>query len=156
MRRKKTTIESMDAGSPFLSRHVTIVPKLSSPTTTSMKVLDGTEIDDLLFKDVITPAEHGTLNSLASKLLACGFSALRSPDYSSPIFSDPSIVSDKKAQALRGAVHLIDKMDKHEKIGPYKRKALINLVLQDVPWSGEKEDLHSAVSALNDVFTRRG
>src|SRR6478609_8801608 len=152
MKRKKTITEGMDAGSPQMARHFTIVPKLSSPTTTSMKVLDGSEIDELLLKDVINPAEHGTLNSLASKLLACGFSALRSPDYSSPIFSDPSIVSDKKAQALRGAVHLIDKMDKHEKIGPHRRKKLINLVLQDVPWTGDKEELKACVFALDDVF----
>lgn len=149
----------MDVGSPQLARHFTIVPKLSSPTTLSMKILDSSEMDKLLMQDVLTPAEHGTLVTLAKRLEDCGFSELRSPAYDSPVHADPSAVADKKADKIRGAVALIEKLDKA--IGRYNRKRIINLALYSTPWTGQYpkrnqiEDLKHCIRSIDEIFTRR-
>lgn len=148
--------EAMDVGSPMLARHFTIIPKLSSPTTLAMKVLDSTEMDKLLMNDVLTSAEHGTLVTLAKRLEDCGFSDLRSPAYDSPIHADPSEVADKKADKIRGAVSLIAKMD--NAMGRYNRKKIINLALYSAPWGDKRnqiEDLKHCIRKLDDIFTRR-
>ena len=142
-----------------MARHFSIVPKLTDPTTLSMKVMDGSEIDTLLLHDVISTMQHATLSTLAKRLHGYGFVGLKSPDYTSPVFSDQSIVSDNKAQTIRGAVHLFDKMDKHPHIGKFRRKKLVHLVLQDAPWGKfrhQVEELHAVINALDDIFMRRG
>lgn len=154
-KKRKQSDMGMDAGTPEMARHFNIVPRLSSPTTTTMKVLDGNEIDRLLLVDAINPSQHATLTTLANKLLACGFSALRSPDYSSPIFSDPSVVADKKANTIRGAVSIIKRMDNHSLIGKYRRKQTVNLVIQDAPWKGQMEELHAIIRALEEILIGR-
>src|SRR6478736_2700458 len=127
--------DAMDAGTPQMARHFTVVPKLVSPTETTMKVLDGGEIDRLLLHDVINPNHHGTLSMLAKRLYAYGFSGMRSPDYASPpTHLDPELVSAKKAETIRGAVALIKKMDGHPHIQRHRRVKLVNLVLYDAGW----------------------
>lgn len=158
MPRRKPKAKGMDAGTPELARHFKIVPKLSDPTTLTMKVMDGSEIDRLLMHDVIDPAQHSTLAMLAKRLHGYGFVGLKSPDYSSRIFADATAVAEKKAESLRGAVHLIDKMDKHPHIGSFRRKKLVNLVLQEAPWGKLRhqiEELHHCIRALDDIFIGR-
>ena len=152
-RRRKT--DAMDMGTPELARKFTVVPKLSSPTETSMKVLDGNEIDRLLLHDLITPAQHGTLNNLARRLHSFGFIGLKSPDYASRIHADAELVADKKAETIRGAVSLIKKMDGHPSIGRGRREKLVNMVVHDAPWGKlrhQVEDLHHCIRALDDIF----
>lgn len=161
-RRKYQQHEAMDMGTAQMAKHFTIVPKLTDPTTLAGRIMDGTEIDKLLLNDVIDTMQHATLQTLAKKLHGFGFVGLKSPDYSSPIHADATAVSDKKANAIRGAVHLFDKMDKHPDIGMYRRKKLVNMALQDAPWSTKRllrhqiEELHACCRALDDVLMRRG
>ena len=159
-RRRKYQTSGTDFGTKEMARHFTIVPKLTDPSTMAGRVLDGTEIDRLLMQEVIDTFQHATLQTLAKRLHGFGFVALKSPDYSSPIHADATAVSDKKADMIRGAVHLIDKMDRHPDIGAFRRKKMINLVLQDAPWSKKLlrhqiEELRACVRALDDIFMRR-
>ena len=157
-KRKRSITNAADFGTPEMARHFSIVPKLSDPTTLTGKVMDGDEIDRLLMQDVISPAEHGTLRSFEKKLHGFGFVSLKSPDYSSPIHADATAVADRKADTIRGAVHLFSKMDKHPDIGPHRRKKLVNMALMDAPWGKLRhqiEELHATVEALNDVFLRK-
>lgn len=153
-RKRKVHISPADMGTPELARRLTVVPKLVNPTTYAGKVIDGSEIDRLLMADAITPAQHATLGLLAKKLHGYGFYALKSPDYASRVHADATAVAEKKAESLRGAVHLIEKMDRHKDIGRYRRKKLINLVLLDAPYE-EVEELQTAVFALDNLFSGR-
>ncbi len=157
-RKRKITAMPMDTGTPAMHRKFSIVPKLSDATTMAMRVLDGSEIDRLLMVDAIDTVQHATLAMLAKRLQGYGYSSLRSPDYASRIHADATAVAEKKAESLRGAVHLIGKMDAHIDIGAHRRKKLINLVLQDVPWGKLRhqiEELHACIRALDDIFTGR-
>lgn len=156
-KRKYQQVEAADYGTREMARHFTIIPKLIDNNTRAGRVLDGTAIDALLMNDVIDPMQHATLTMLANRLHSYGFVGLKSPDYSSPIHADPTQVSEKKAQALRGAVHLIEKMDKHPNIGRYRRKKLVNLALMDAPWGKLRhqiEDLRACIAALDHIFAR--
>ncbi len=159
VRRKYQPKDGMDIGTPEMARRFTIVPKLSSPTVMSMKILDGSEADRMLMQDEITAVEHGTLNTLAKRLRDFGYDELRSPNYEgSGGGLDPEIVGDRKANKIRGAVDLIAKMDSHPHIGRYRRKKLVNLSLYDAPWGNKRnqiEELHACIHALEDIFIRR-
>jgi len=123
-----------------------------------MKIMDGSEVDRMLMNDSITAAEHGTLMVLTRRLQKFGFMGLRSPAYDSPVHADPELVADKKATVIRGAVSLIDRMDKHPAIGKARRQKLINLVLEDVPWGKLRhqiEDVRHCIRALDDLFLSR-
>lgn len=154
-RRRKYQASGMDMGTPEMARQFKIVPRLTDPSTMAGRVLDGTEIDKLLLSDAIDTFQHATLQTFAKRLHGFGFVGLKSPDYSSPISADATAVSDKKADTIRGAVHLFEKMDRHPDIGAYRRKRLINLVLQDAPWGDQKDELHAAIRALDFVFTAK-
>lgn len=145
--------DAMDAGSPMMARHFTIVPKLSSPTTMAMRVLNGSEIDKMLMDDAVTTVEHATLCTLAKKLRDFGYSDLRSPNYESPIHADASGVGDKKADTIRGAVALIGKMD--DAMGRFNRKKLINLALYDAPWGNNADALKTCIRAMDNIFNRK-
>lgn len=157
-RKRKEPIQAMDAGSPMMGRRFTVVPKLVSLNETAMKVLDGDEVDKLLLVDAITTVQHATLRTLQKKLLAFGFATLRSPDYSSPIHADATAVADKKANTIRGAVHLFSRMDKHPHIGKHRRKKLVSLVMEDAPWGKlrhQMEELHAIIRALEEILIGR-
>lgn len=153
----------MDMGTREFSQHHLVIPKLVDPTTMAGRVLDATEIDRLLLNEAIGIIMHGTLEAFAKKLHSFGFVGLKSPDYSSPIFADATAVSEKKANLIRGAVALFNRMDKHPDIGPYRRKKIVNLVLTDAPWQGKKkqlsedqiEELHKVIRALDQIFSQR-
>lgn len=153
-RRKRPETQPLDMGTPQLQRRFTVVPKYSDPTTLTAKILDGSEVDRLLLKDAIDPVQHGTLNTLTKKMHAFGFIGLKSPSYDGAIHADPAQVSAKKAELMRGAVSLIDRMDRHPKIGRALRTRLINLALYDKPWGSDLVNLTEAVKGLDDLFQR--
>lgn len=142
---------SKDNGTPELARRFTVVPKLTEYNNWSVKVMDETEIDRLLLQGVITPNQHSSLEGFMRRLHKVGFVGLKSPDYSSPISADPAKVGDRKAMAIRGVVKLTARLDK--KIGPAKRRALVNLVLLDAPWKGD--DLIECIRFLDDAIQGR-
>jgi hypothetical protein len=157
MKRKKD-FSAADFGTPEMGRQFRIVPKLTDNTTMAGRVLDGDEVDKLLLVDAITTVQHATLRTLQKKLLAFGFATLRSPDYSSPIHADATAVADKKANTIRGAVHLFSRMDKHPHIGKHRRKKLVNLVMEDAPWGKlrhQMEELHAIIRALEEILIGR-
>lgn len=158
MTKRKKDFSAADFGTPEMGRQFRIVPKLTDNTTMAGRVLDGDEVDKLLLVDAITTVQHATLRTLQKKLLAFGFATLRSPDYSSPIFSDATAVADKKANTIRGAVHLFSRMDKHPHIGKHRRKKLVNLVMEDAPWGKlrhQMEELHAIIRAVEDILIGR-
>lgn len=157
-RKRKTQIEAADFGTPQLARHFTVVPKLVDNNTRAGRVLDGTEVDAMLLHDLIDPAQHSTLTLFARKLQSYGFSGIKSPDYSGRIHADPTLVSERKAEALRGAVQMIEKLDRHPHIGKYRRKKLVNLVTEDAPWGKLRhqiEELHHCIRALDDILMKK-
>jgi hypothetical protein len=158
-RRKETSeIQAMDPGAPLLVRHFKVVPKLTDNSTRAMRVLDGTEIDALLFRDEIDHIQHSTLTLFSRRLQSYGYMNLKSPSLEGGVSADPAIVSDKKAQALRGAVQLIDRLDRHPHIGKYRRKKLVQLATEDAAWGKLRhqiEELHSVIRALDDILMKR-
>lgn len=142
-----------DYGTSELRRHFTVVPKLSGPNTMAMKVIDSTEIDRLLLDDVIMPSHHASLEGLMRRLHKAGFVGLKSPTYDSPIHADATAVGDKKANLIRSIVALFTRLD--AKIGPGKRRALVDLVLRDVSWPGDNASLLDAVARLDDAIAGR-
>ncbi len=114
--------EPRDYGTPELARQFTVVPKLSGPTITTMKVVDDCEIDRLLLRDEITANEHGTLEGFMRRLHKMGFVGIRSPNYESPIHADPSLVGDKRAASVRGMVRIFKRLN--DRIGQSRRQAL--------------------------------
>lgn len=151
MSRKRVTQEPKDYGTAELARQFTVVPKLSGINTYSAKVMDETEIDRLLLRDVITPEEHGILEMFMVKLHKMGFVGVKSPDYSSPVFADATAVGDKRAMSIRGMVRVIAALD--ERIGRKHRTSLVDLVLQDVPWPLKDEELKDSVAALRLIIS---
>lgn len=153
-KRKKVDVAAMDPGTPQMARHFKIVPRLTDNVTRAMRVLDGTEIDAMLLRDEITTMQHSTLNLLAQKMHGYGFINLKSPDFSSRVHADATVISDRKAEALRGAVKLFRKMDDH--MGRHRRIKMINLVMMDKPWGRlrhQLDDLHYSIRQLDDIFT---
>jgi hypothetical protein len=153
MGRRHKQMNGADYGTSEMSRQFTIVPKLSDPTTLTGKVMDGDEVDRMLLRDEINPMQYATLCTLAERLHGYGFIGIKSPDYSSPVFSDATEVSARKADTIRGAVSLIAKMDRHASIGRHNRKRVINLVCVRAPWVGS--GLDAVIMALDDIFINR-
>lgn len=159
---KKQT-EPVDFGTPELGRRLSVVPRLTRGAFGyNGMVTDETEIDRLLLQNLITAAEHSTLEALLRRLHKASFVGLKSPGYDTIISADPSIVADKKAQTIRAMVRITERMDEHKKIGRAKRTALVNLVLLDTPWPYEEDakgqptsTLKATIAALNEVFARR-
>lgn len=157
-RKVKEAPSGADYGTKELSRHFRIVPKLTDPSTMAGRVMDGDEVDRLLLIDAIDTMQHATLRTLQKRLHGFGFVGMRSPDYSSPIHADATAVGDKKAETIRGAVHLFERLDKHPHIGMHRRKKVVNLVIQDAPWGDKRhqyEELHHVIRALDDIFISR-
>jgi len=113
-------------------------------------VVDETEIDRLLLRDEITASEHSTLEKLLSKLSRANMGTIRSPVYEAPVSDDPSAVGDRRANQMRSIVGLIKSLD--QKLGIGKRKALVNLVLADAPWPGNKNSLKDAIYHLSGMM----
>lgn len=158
-KRKKEipTVSTIDMGTSEMARRFTIVPTYTSHTDRASRVMDGTEVDRMLLNDQLSINQHATLNLLARKMNSFGMGSIKSPDYSGRIHSDATLIAEHKAQALRGAVHLIDKLDRHPHVGKYRRKRLINLVMEDGKWGDlrhQLEELWACVSVLDDLFTR--
>lgn len=146
---------TIDMGTSEMARQFKIVPTYTSHTDRASRVMDGTEVDRMLLNDQLNINQHATLNLLARKMNSYGMGSIKSPDYAGRIMSDPQLVSERKAQALRGAVHLIDKLDKHPHVGKFRRKKLINLVMEDGEWGHlrhQLEELWACVSVLDDIF----
>ena len=144
---------SKDFGTRELARRFTVVPKLAGPNLYTGKVIDETEIDRLLLGEVITAAEHSSLEGFMRRLVAMGFVGLRSPDYQASSRDDPSRSADRKAKKLIGMSKLFRRLD--EKIGPSRRTALVNLCLSDQPWTLGKDDLKASIARLEDAIAGR-
>lgn len=141
-----------DFGSPLLARRLTVVPILAQGPVGgfSGRVVDETEMDRLLFNDVITSNQHATLMVLLRKLMKANFVGVRSPSLEAPIQSDPSIIADKKANLIRSVNRLFEGMDRA--IGRPKRMALVNLVLLDTAWPHDHASLRDAISGVEQVL----
>lgn len=149
--------EPIDTGTGELARRFTIVPTLSRGPQggTSGKVVDETEIDRMLLRDAITPAEHSVLEALLKRLHKASFIGIKSPNYDARVSADPTIISDKKAASIRSVVKLFTLMDEDKKIGRTRRAALVNLVLVDQPWNETLGSIKTAVSALQGILNPR-
>lgn len=151
MTKSKKEPVSRDMGTTEMARRFTVVPKIDASNTWHGKVMDETEIDRLLLKDIITPAEHSVLEALMKKLHKMGFVGVKSPDYSSPIHADATAVGDKRAQSIRGMVRIIRDLDKE--IGTHFRVSLVNLCLIDMPWPHSTDDLKSSIKRLMMIIS---
>ena len=138
----------IDHGPAELGRHFTVVPTFTGPNVMVGRVVDETEIDRLFLKEEINITQHATLAAFTKRLHKTGFFALKSPSYEGFVQMDPAMVGDRKANMLRGMVKIFSALDK--KIGPSRRKALVDLCLKDTPWSGD--DLHECINALDHVM----
>lgn len=146
--------KAVDFGTPELARRFTVVPKLTRGLYGyNGKVVDGSEIDRLLLRDWITVNQHATLEGLLRRLHKASFVGVKSPTYDSPVQADPATVGDRRAHALRSMVKIFRRLD--DKAGAEKRKALVDLVLLDVPWNGDKASLQEAVKHLDDAIAGR-
>lgn len=145
---KKGKVMPPDFGSPELARQFTVVPLFSGAGVMAGKVMDETEIDRLLLKDTITSAQHATLTAFTGKLHKAGFLGMKSPQYDAPISLDPSAVATKKANLIRYVVKVFKELDK--KIGPTKRRALVDMCIADIPWRGD--GLHETISELETIL----
>ena len=140
-----------DYGTPELGKRFTIVPKLTRGLYGyNAKVVDEHEIDRMLLRDEITGAQHSILEAFVDRLHAVGFLALRSPEYDARISGDPSIIADNRAKRLRRIVRVFMALDR--KVGHVKRRALVDLCLQERPWNGDKPSLSDAVRVLGSVL----
>lgn len=149
---KTDSSDPADYGTRELQRRFTIVPVLARGPNGGMnaKVVDESEIDRLLLRDIITPHEHSILESFMRKLHKANFAMLRSPSYEAPMQSDLTIIGDKRAQLIRSIVGIFGKLDRHEKVGPAKRRALVDLVIADVEWP--LDNLPGGIAALKDAI----
>lgn len=143
-----------DHGTNEIARRFTVVPKLTRGMYGyNAKVVDETEIDRLVLRGIISPTQHGTLEGFLRKLHKLGFVGIKSPNLDSPVYADPTIVGDKRAQAVRGVVKIFMRLD--EKMGAEKRRALVNLVLMDAPWPGDDASLLESIGWLEDAISGR-
>ena len=130
-----------------------MVPKLTASNGYTGKVVDDSEIDRLLLNDTISSVEYSLLVALLHKLHRATFVGLKSPDFNGVAHSDPSLMADRKANAVMSVVGIVRQMDKA--MGRANRAALIDLVLLDVPWPSDLPCLHRCVLALDGVLTSR-
>lgn len=147
----KTTKEISDYGTNEIHRRLTIiVPKFSGR---SAKVMDEQEIDRLLLRGWITQQQHSALEGFMRRLHKASFVGVKSPSYEAPMSADPSLISEKKAKAVRNIVGLFNTLDIH--MGYENRNRLVNLVLSDHEWPSTKENLQKTIKILEDVITGR-
>lgn len=151
--KKKTssTAKATDYGSPELARRFTVVPKLTASNGYTGKVVDDSELDRLLLTDTISSAEYSLLTALLQRLHKATYVGLKSPDFGGVAYSDPSLIADRKAKAVRSIIRTIRAMDRT--MGRANRMALIDLLLLDRPWPYDLPCLHRCVDALEDLFT---
>jgi hypothetical protein len=147
-----TIREATDYGPPELAQRFHIVPKLTASNGFQGKVTDDTEIDALLLHDSISALEHSLLVALLQRLHKAMFVGLKSPDFNGVAYSDPSRLADRKANAVMSVCGLIGQMDRA--MGRVCRSALIDLVVQDMPWPSHL-NLHRSILALQDVMGDR-
>ncbi len=144
-------IEPKDYGTPEISRKFTvIVPRFANR---SAKVMDETKIDQYLLIGWITQQQHSALEGFMRRLHKASFVGVKSPSYEAPMSADPSLISEKKAKAVRNIVGLFNALDIH--MGYENRNRLVNLVLSDHEWPSTKENLQKTIKILEDVITGR-
>lgn len=155
MKKKKPISDPIDLGTRELGRRFTVVPTLVRGPSGGMngRVMDDTELDRLLLKDVISTAQHATLMGFMRRLQKASYVGVRSPSLEAPVQGDASSIADRKAHLVRAIGRVLSALDK--KIGPSGRKSLIDLVLMDIAWPGDPTTLHVAVTALDVVMTKR-
>jgi len=105
----------------------------------------------MLLNDTITAQQHSSLELLAHRLNKFGWVAIRAQNYEPNMSSDPSIIADRRANLIRGAVKIIGSLDK--KIGRPSRIALVNLCMEDAPWPFSEDELHASIRGLDAVFS---
>lgn len=154
MAKAKTMRTPADYGTPELARRFSVVPKLIG-NSYGARVMDDTEINRLLMKDLINPLQHSLLRALAEKLERASFNELRAINYDATHFSEPHTMGDRKAERLARARNLIKGMITHHLIGEQRFDALVRLVSEDQPWPYGIEALHDAVSGLQVILTNR-
>ena len=147
-----TTREATDYGTNLLAQRFTVVPKLTASNGFQGKVADDTEIDALLLCNSISALEHSLLVALLQRLHKAMFVGLKSPDFNGVAYSDPSRLADRKAHAVMSVCGLMRRMD--EAMGRARRSALVDLVIQDVPWPSHL-NLHLSILALQNVMGDR-
>jgi hypothetical protein len=146
--------DDTDYGTREIARQFTVVPRLTRGMYGyNSKVVDETAIDILLLRGTINPAQHATLEGFMRRLHRMGFVGIKSPNLDSPVYADPAIVGDKRAQAVRGMVKIFMRLD--EKMGADKRRALVNLVLMDAIWPGDDATLLESITYLEDAIAGR-
>jgi hypothetical protein len=146
--------DKTDYGTREIARQFTVVPKLTRGLYGyNSRVVDETEIDRLLLRGIINSAQHSTLEGLMRRLHRMNFVGIKSPSLDSPVYADPAIVGDKRAQAVRGMVKIFLRLD--EKMGADKRRALVNLVLMDAIWPGDDASLLDSITYLEDAIAGR-
>lgn len=153
MTRRKTssTVRASDYGTNELAKRFTVVPKLTLSSGYMGKVVDDSEPDRLLLTDVISSSEYSLLIALLQRLHKATFVGLKSPDFNGIAHSDPSLIGDRKAKAVRSIIRVMGAMDKA--MGRANRAALVNLVLLDTPWPYDLACLHRCVDALESLLT---
>lgn len=149
--RKKEAIPR-DFGTAEMSQRLKVVPTLVNLNTYVGRVVDESEIDRMLLADHLTPSQHASLENLMRRLHKANFAGPKSPSYDAPISADPSIVGDRRANQIRSIVSLFTRLD--ERIGKACRLALVNLVLTDAPWPGDRNVLYEAIKELDRIFDR--
>lgn len=143
--------EKPDFGTNELHKQkVVIIPRFSGR---GAKVMDEQEIDCLLLKGWITQSQHSALEGFLRRLHKASYVGLKSPAYDTRAHSDPATIGNQKAIALLGVLKLLDIMD--EKMGSANRRAIVNLVLLDHEWPGDKETLQTSVKHLEDAVAGR-
>lgn len=151
-RRKPKVIDTPDDyGTTEITHQYLVIPRLTRGSYGyNSKVMDETEIDRLLLKDIINASQHASLERFLKELMEAGFIGVRSPNYEAPVQSDASSSGDRKANIIRKSVAVMKRLER--KVGKGRRSALVNLVILDTPWPYTKESLHDCIIAVDDAL----
>jgi len=148
--RRKTRSEAKDFGTAEIARRFTVVPRYSGSGFTA-KVVDDTELDQLLYHDTITSLEHSILIALLKRLQRAEFFGVKSVDLQRETVGDPTRAADRKVQSVIGCCKLIAAMDRT--MGRAQRMALIDLLILDRQWPFAPASLHDAIATLQRLFS---
>lgn len=139
------TEEARDTGTPELAKRRRVQPRLNSRFSYDLYVADGSGPDKLLSDGLIDTNQHATLLAFTVMMHRANMLGPKSPAMERVTNSDPSMISQKVADAMRGVSRVIRNLDL--KIGRNMREQVVNLCMLDQPLANP-ELLGQAIESL--------
>lgn len=155
-KRRKTVVEPIDPGTYELSQRHKLRPEKKYGGAVHIRVLDGNEIDKLLWSDQISPDEHSTLVGFQVDLHRASLLGPRCSVLEARVSGRQHDVSQAEAMARLKVNQTIGYLQKH--VGCEQTNQVVDLCLSD-RFARDLVGLRRSVDSLvsfRDLWLRTG